>query len=60
MVKGGDRMADNPFVVVGDEWGFCTKHKTRCTSAWDDGTCMRPRCNQFNDEEEEKDNEGNV
>lgn len=53
-------MADNPFVVMGDEWGFCTKHKTRCTSAWDDGTCMRPRCNQFNDEEEEKNNEGNV
>ena len=50
-------MADNPFIVKGDEWGFCRVHKTRCLNAWTDGTCMRGECNQYITNKEE--NNGN-
>ena len=53
-------MADNPFVVQGDEWSYCRKHHTRCTSAWEDGTCMRYRCNKFDEYEEETDNDDQI
>ena len=32
------------FVINGDEWGFCKREHRRCSSAADDGECMRSEC----------------
>lgn len=38
------------FVINGDEWGYCKEYRKRCSSAFDDGTCMRTRCKDLPEE----------